>query len=457
MSRQKVLNVIRITNASRKGTATVEAAIVLPLVILSFMSILSVIRISVTYERMQHALNQVASEMSQYSYLYAVSGLKEDHDNLNNEMNDALNQISQQHNLISTFYGEMQGLAGDIEQISNGDEDTVSILVNTVSNIKSGVASYGELSEQIESVIKDPMGQVRLIGLALSKDIFSEGKSLLLGLVSKGMLKRNLAKDLSVPFSELDDKLRLNDGIDGLDLSCSTFFDDNETIDLIAEYVVKPVPDFLFLPEIRLRNRACVLAWTDGVGGIAGKGAEDSENRDSIWNIDNSKNYTSQHFGRGNKVDKWYAEELKKGFNGNADTTPYNFPVVDLIEYSEGGKPGALFTIFSLNPFLPSYGKKSAVVGEIKKNLYKLKEFKKAESNGFIIDISELGNNYKRIVCIIIPENTVLPDAYSEAFDECLKIASKLDIELRQVQKYGEYGESAEVETEETAAIEAEG
>ncbi|MDD4296678.1 MAG: TadE/TadG family type IV pilus assembly protein [Ruminiclostridium sp.] len=439
------------TKKYQRGSATVEAAIVLPILMIAFISVLTIIRIAVTYERMQQAVNQVAGQMSQYSYLYTVSGLKEQHDNLNNAIDDAKEELANQQNVLSTFYNEMQGLTENVSQIGNNNSNalnmnTINDLINIASDASSATEAGEELAQQIENLIIDPMNEIRLIGLALSDTLFGKGKTMLFGSISKSMIKRNLANDMQIDVSHVDESLRIVDGINELDISCSTFLEDNETIDLIVEYKVKPVPDFIFFPEIRLRNRACVLAWTWGIDKIEHDEPEIGT-VDSIWNIDKSKNFTGQHFGRGNKVDKWYAEELKEGM-ANAETTPYHFKTIDLIKYAKENSYGELYTIFSLNPFLPTYQKKSEVLGEIKKNIYKLYEFEKYETKSLLIDVKGLEKKYKRIVYVIIPENTELPEPYRAAFEECTQIAKKLGIELRQAQKYGEYQEAAGNESE---------
>ncbi len=71
------------------GSATVEAAITLPLVILALVSVLSIIRITSTYEMIQHSLNQVAVQLSQYTYISTVTGIKPKHDDLQNNLNNA--------------------------------------------------------------------------------------------------------------------------------------------------------------------------------------------------------------------------------------------------------------------------------------------------------------------------------------------------------------------------------
>ena len=56
------INTVKALKASR-GSATVEAAVILPVIIIVFISILSIIRIAGTYDRVQYALNQVAADL----------------------------------------------------------------------------------------------------------------------------------------------------------------------------------------------------------------------------------------------------------------------------------------------------------------------------------------------------------------------------------------------------------
>ncbi|NLY17570.1 MAG: pilus assembly protein, partial [Clostridiaceae bacterium] len=133
------------TNSNRKaqrGSATVEAAIVLPIVMLAFMAVLSIIRIAVTYQRMQQALNQVSCQLSQYSYLYAISGLKEQHDKLNKEINEAVDELKKQQDVFTAFYGEMQSITENMGQINVSDINDMESIINLAGNLKDTADSY---------------------------------------------------------------------------------------------------------------------------------------------------------------------------------------------------------------------------------------------------------------------------------------------------------------------------
>ncbi|AGC68425.1 hypothetical protein Cst_c14350 [Thermoclostridium stercorarium subsp. stercorarium DSM 8532] len=417
----------------QRGSATVEAAVVIPLLMIAFVSLLTVIRIISTYARMQHAVNKVATELAHYSYIYAVSGLKQQHDELLDTTKKAWEELQNKTAVIENFYKSVQNVYCEAVSLGKENKNIEESLNNFLSGIENIQTSTTELIETVNTVVKDPVHEMQLIGIALSDSILSKTKTVLFDAIVKAMLKNNLANDLKIAPEKLEKSLFLKGGIEKLDLSSSTFFNDRETIDIIVEYTVKPA--FFIIPEVKLRNRACVLSWQWGVGSPTETAGEDA----SLWNLDKGKAVYLQHLARGNKIDRLFARELKNEIGEYAELTPENFKTIDLIEYAHDRKDGSLVMIFSLNPFLPTYSSKSAVVGTIKQNLNKLSTFQRYQVRDYILDVSLLSGNYKRIAYIVIPENEVLPEAYIQAFEECKKLADKMGIELYQVQKYGKY------------------
>lgn len=423
---------------TRRGSATVEAAIILPIVIIVFISILSIIRIVETYERVQHALNQVAADLSQYSYLYAVSGLQEKHDKIVIDIEQAKNELLGQQNAISSFYGSIQKVTTDIT--FTDQEKFIEALIDEIRNVQDAGDSFEGLSEQVENLIADPMGELRVIALALSDKLFSRSKTALFSMVSKSMLKERLSK--SIPVTDLEKSLRIKDGIYGLDFSGSSFFDDMQMIDLVVEYTVKPMPDIAVFPEIRLRNRSCVLAWTFGADRIRTENEDKKE--ESLWNIDTNTDPRIQHLNRGIEIEKRFSAELIKPFGKNGKVTPFYFPTIDAVKYDSEHEIDGLYLMVSLNPFLSSYKNKNTICARIKKYIDKLDNFSGGEKDGFAIDITEINRDCKRVLYVIVPENDDLPEAFHEAIDECVKYSSKLGIELHYKQKYGEYANEKE-------------
>lgn len=431
----------------QSGTATVEAAIILPLLILAVVTVLSVVRIVSTYSRVQHALNQVALELSRYSYIYAMSGLQQKHDDILDDLVEAKEELKSQTEAITAFYRSIESVAGDVSAFGQ-NTDYMESISNIISKAENAEYSSEKLQEAINEILDDPVYEIQLIGMALSDSLLSKTKTALFSAIASNMITNNLSKELDADREKVGKLLSIKGGIKQLDFSCSTFFSDKETIDIIVEYTVEPKPKVFIFPEIKLRNRATILAWSLGAGSKASSDNTSDKTKDdeSVWNLSKDKNPTSQHFARGNKIDKIFAEELKKKAGEHADITPYNFKTIDLIEYAHDGKDGSLVMIFSLNPFLPTYSNKSAVIGTIKQNLYELSTFQSYTVRDFTIDVEMLQGKYKRVAYIIVPENEPLPEAYVQAFEECRKTAEKMGIELHQVQKYGKYDNGEEDE-----------
>jgi hypothetical protein len=67
----------RIGKLRRKGSATVEALIVLPVFMVVMLTLVYIIRVFFVYSTMQSALQTVARNISSASYYYYVSGLKD--------------------------------------------------------------------------------------------------------------------------------------------------------------------------------------------------------------------------------------------------------------------------------------------------------------------------------------------------------------------------------------------
>ncbi|HPP36751.1 MAG TPA: pilus assembly protein, partial [Clostridiales bacterium] len=57
-----------------KGAVTLEAAIVLPVVLCAFFSVVFLIRAAYTYSLIHHALSETALEMASAGYIYHISG-----------------------------------------------------------------------------------------------------------------------------------------------------------------------------------------------------------------------------------------------------------------------------------------------------------------------------------------------------------------------------------------------
>ena len=86
----------RRTICSPRGSATVEAAVVIPIFMIALFSLAYIIKVFMAYNVMQSALQRVARSISNASYYYHVSGLKDYSDELDRMGQGASDELKSQ-------------------------------------------------------------------------------------------------------------------------------------------------------------------------------------------------------------------------------------------------------------------------------------------------------------------------------------------------------------------------
>jgi hypothetical protein len=327
------------------GAVTIEASIVLPLFICVALSIAFFIKVVYTHEIIQHALNQTANEISQLSYIYHASGVKsieeEIFQNIGNEVGE-LEDIPEE--LRDMLYSVIKGIY----------EDDFNRLCSTLTKIYMG--KYFTDGE-----IKDPDKKLK--------------------------------------------KLNIDDGMNGLDMSMSSFFvDDKNDIDMIVRYKIDiPVPIKIF-PPLHFVQRATVKAWLFGDEII-------NDNEEDIWSLDN--------FTRGRKIRKMFGANL-----------PFNFPVIARFN------SGTAVMIKSMDLTAKSYQMSEAVKKKVELYINELAGYPGQENpwgkDGIVIKREDI--KVKQLL-LVIPENPVVKEVM-ESLEECIIYARGVGV-LLSIRKYG--------------------
>lgn len=213
----------------RKGVLTIEASIAYSIFLMVIVTILYIMRIVYTYGLIQHAAAQTAKELSQYTYIYQVSGLSDMNQGVQNATEKRTEQFNKDVGKVVDLYDKF--MAGDEEGVKNweygGTTNPKEILKNVAAAlIGTGGAEANQLL--FESVVRPLMSGY-------------------IGADSKG----NGANDRL-------QKLGVKGGIKGLDLSSSSFCEDGITIDLVVCYTIDPVMPIDIMPEMNFMNRAYV-------------------------------------------------------------------------------------------------------------------------------------------------------------------------------------------------------
>ena len=200
-------------NKNNKGVLTVEATISYTIFMMVILTILFLMRIVYAYGLMQHAVSQTAKELSTYTYLYQVSGVK-----------DKVGQIQAgAQSGEENFNADAGHVVKIYETLADGWDDGD---LNTIQNEAGGITT-------------DP------------KKILQN--------VARQMMAGYIAADSNG--ADADQKLQdlqVIGGLNGLSFSGSKFFEDGQTIDIVVCYTLDPILPIDLMPEMNLMNRATI-------------------------------------------------------------------------------------------------------------------------------------------------------------------------------------------------------
>jgi hypothetical protein len=322
-----------------RGSITIEAAIVLPVFICVVISLAMLIKLVYIHDIIQHSIDEAANELAAYAYIYHISDIKEIDDSIKENLGehaeqaeehietvvDAFDTLENAYTRSSDFVEEVDStLASEISFISKANQ-----IINQASSTyregqqisQQGIDAVNNLYEVFKVVGKNPKAEAESLAWMLSKGLYSDAKTIIAVPVVKYTVKKYLQKSESEDLDSTLRKLNVYNGFNGLDFYSSTFFQENEDIDIVVKYRVElPLP-VQVLPEIYMVQRSTVRAWLNG-----GDGTNMKES--SIWDLPNKQ--------RGMKIEELYGGNL-----------PYDFPYIDI--YDSASKTGTSIKSINLN------------------------------------------------------------------------------------------------------------
>lgn len=365
-----------------RGALTVEAAIVLPVILCAFFSVVFLIKAVYTYELIQHALSETASEIASAGYIYHISGVRDLHDTVRNSINDRSDLFREQADSIFDAYNSLKG-TGSGESSSIGD-------------------NFNEIFDHTKSILSDPLDELKSIACFIADDAFDDAKTQLFIPVVKLYMKKYLITDSIQDAGERLTALDIVGGFDGLDFSESSFLSDtDETIDIVVKYRVRlPVP-VKFAKDLEFVQRAKVKAW---MGGDENNGVLDGQTdskSDDIWSLSN--------FQRGLKIRRKFGANL-----------PDNFPVIARYEN------GRAVMIKSMDLTAESYQIPKNAEKTLKGYVNELIKYKGQNKpwgrDGIVI---RSGDIVRKELLLVIPEN---------------KLSESIEIMLTNIVRYADSG-----------------
>lgn len=261
-----------------RGSVTVEASIALVTFTFVLVSLLMFINVARAQMMIQDALNKSCLEISEYMYLYKVSGLY--------SLDMGLQEAG------SGAQEKIDGLVAGADKTVAGVESILSNVSQTGKNIAQGNVSTEDLQQTYEAIIKDkdtiteqvdglkgvfkditqdPIGfGKQMIALGASTGL-NAGKSFLFGniLASNISAKYLGANSEGIANKEYADtklkNLGVVDGLEGLEFKYSSIFakDSPADVNLVVVYKVRVFP-WISDMTVQFSQSASTRAWIGG-------------------------------------------------------------------------------------------------------------------------------------------------------------------------------------------------
>lgn len=251
------------------GAIIVEACVSFPFFIFAIIMFLSIINICVTQAKIGTALNIAAKEISQYTYLYILTGAND----LQNDLYEAgdgsrttiTNTLEGLDTLTST-------LVDDKNAISNSNID-IDKLIRDMSSTKN---TAEDIYEQWSTQLSDPKTFMKSMAAMVGNEALEGAKSYLLGeVLGKAFMVKNLktgnSTDNNAAAEEFLRKSHIEpkDGsyLKGLSFDKTKIFANGETerIQLVVTYKIHVVKLFNIDFNFTIQQCALTKAWGSGI------------------------------------------------------------------------------------------------------------------------------------------------------------------------------------------------
>ncbi len=250
------------------GSVTVEATISLSAFMFAIVTLLTIVNICIVQARVSYAINTTAKEISQYSYLYALTGINQSQSKLSEKGKEDTASLNKIFDDINTVHNEIEKL-GDSGLSS---ESNIEDILNKWEEIEQSLEKGGkDVIKDIEDMAKDPKQIIFGVAKLAGNTAMDTAKSkLIMQPLAKAMSKKHL---VSTKDGSVEDYLKslgvvpdvTGSYYKGLDFEGSTLFPNGSSeIKICVSYDVKVIAllpiDFSF----HFKQTAITHGWLAG-------------------------------------------------------------------------------------------------------------------------------------------------------------------------------------------------
>lgn len=233
-----------------QGAIVVEATLSLSAFMFFIVVVLSIVNICYAQSKIGVAVNSTAQEISEYSYLYELTGLRGKQAEIYEKSELAGNTIENTLTGVTTIFDSASNISDNVSNFSiDNVTDSFSNISGSVNQGKEGIKS---IQDSIETIADDPKTFGLSVLSLLGNDLAEEAKSrVIAGPFSKLLCQKHLVNSEGGNYSEVKEKcnaflkyLRVEPKggsyLDGLDFSDSVLFlNGSPDIMVIVHYRIK--------------------------------------------------------------------------------------------------------------------------------------------------------------------------------------------------------------------------
>lgn len=263
----------------QRGSLTVEATIVLIIFVFGYATIVTIGSFIRAQMIIQHGITQAAREFSAYCYLVSKTGIMEDSGRIHGEsgefkkstdnvidtvvkLYDAVDQGTD--HIVSTVQTIPQN--GDLESALNSIQDVSDV---TQEEFNQMVSAANTMVDTGSEYFSDPKAIMKGIGSVAKDGALSAAKSYVIAApISKVLVKKQV--DLygkNAKGKDILESLGVVNGMNGINFTGSTLFNDGKTITIQASYTMKVEYPFFNQFQFHFIQTASTKAWGSETGG----------------------------------------------------------------------------------------------------------------------------------------------------------------------------------------------
>lgn len=300
------------------GAIIIEATIILPFFMFAIITVLSIVNICFAQAKIGVAINETAKEISQYSYLYGLTGLNKKQAGLYAEGENARASVDQIAGGVGDLFSSATSI-GDTVISSASDPTKYGDAYDSItSNMESGQDAVSNITGAAEDLATDPTSLMKMIaneGIEVAKSYIT---SKMVPVFVKKHIVRSDGDSCEAFLKYLGVVPKNGSYLKGLDFGDSVvFINGSSEIKIIVKYEIQIIQLLGIDVKIPFVQCAATKAWfsndasnvvkqesSDGTSGSGGSENTTVSDKDSIVSGENkdedtaSKLKTAQEYAR---------------------------------------------------------------------------------------------------------------------------------------------------------------